>query len=89
MIAVIEIRDSGGGGWGGGDFEFSFRCVELECLRDSQLEMTCVQVSIPERNLGKLKAAKGHIKSCDQICTGFNNSAPPIKEVPITSMRTE
>lgn len=63
--------------------------LNWRCLRDSQLEMTCVQVSIPERNLGKLKAAKGHVKSCDQICTGFNNSAPPIKEVPITSMRTE
>lgn len=65
--------------------------------------MSCEQVSIPERNcrkrserarikavhLGKLKAAKGHIKSCDQICTGFSNSPASIKEVPITSMRTE
>lgn len=40
-------------------------------------------------HLCKLKAAKRHVKSCDQICTGFNNYAPPIKEVPITSMRTE
>lgn len=30
MVPITEIWDSGGGGWGRGDFEFSFRWVDLE-----------------------------------------------------------
>lgn len=36
----------------------------------------------------KIKVAKGHVESCDRICTGFNNHTSPIEEVLITSTRT-
>lgn len=40
MVPITEIWGSAEGRWGwGGDFGFSFRCVEGEMLRDSWLEM--------------------------------------------------
>lgn len=68
-------------------------------LRDSWLEMVvCSEDTersgdrivnrIKDAQAGEIKAAKGHMGSCDQIFTGFNNHTPPIQEVLITSTRT-
>ena len=41
-----------------------------------------------DAKLSQIKTVKGHVESCDQIRTGFNNHALPIAKVLITSTRT-
>lgn len=74
--------------------------LSWRCLRDLQLEMACEQGSVGlagkevedravNRMLSaqsrKLRAAKGHVKPCDHLGTGFCNHTRPIKEVLIMS----
>lgn len=71
MVPITEIWDSGGRGWGREILHLVLDVLIWSCLRDSELEMTYVQVSILER-AGRKRNGKQ---------SGQQDKGCPVKEV--------